>query len=119
MYFSDWKGLVTIKKILVIILVITFLVSGGSIYAKGNLEANLSNLYEASIQMEIAKLGTATSSRMWTTLKYTNAFVLGSKEYIDTKIVDFRDEQVRKTVEVIVDYKNDIKSQVENTNTEL
>lgn len=109
----------TIKKIIGIILAFTFLVSAGSIYAKSDSAANLSNWYETSFHKKSGELGATTANAIGAILKNANIFIVKSKDIIDSSIESFRDEQVRKVVAGIVDYREDIKSQVDNTVTEL
>jgi hypothetical protein len=117
--YSSWKGMVTIKKIFGIILTFTFLIGAGSIYANVDSAANLSNWYENSFQKKSSELGAATATGIFKTLKNVNVFVVGTKDTIGSTIESFRDEQVKKVVAEIVDYQNDIESQIGTTVTEL
>jgi len=117
--YNSWKGMVTIKKIFGIILTFTFLIGAGSIYANVDSAANLSNWYENSFQKKSSELGAATVTGIFKTLKNANLFVVGTEETIGSTIESFREEQVEKVVAEIVDYQNDIESQIDSTVTEL
>jgi len=103
------------KKILGLIVASTLLLSAGSIYAKVDSGANLSNWYQNSFLKESGKLGAETATGIWTTLTKVNTFVLESKESIDSQIESFRDEQVKKAVAGIVEYRNNSKDQLDQT----
>ena len=111
--------MVTIKKIFGIILTFTFLIGAGSIYAKVDSAANLSNWYENSFQKKSSELGAATATGIFKTLKNANMLVVGTKETIGSTIDSFREDQVKKTVDEIVDYQNDIENQIDTTVIEL
>lgn len=112
MYIS-WKGMVVVKKkIQGIFLALTLLVGISTIYAKVDSESNFARLYENTFQRGVSVIGSKTLNLAGTSLNYVRTFALQSKEEIDARIEIFQYKQVNKAVAGIVDYRNDIKSQV-------
>ena len=107
------------KKIFGIIIAFSVLFSAGSIYAKVDSAANFSNWYENSFQKESGRLGATTAAGIWTNANHVRTFVSESKIEIDSSIESFRDEQVRKVIAGILEFRDDNKSRLEQTVTDL
>lgn len=107
------------KKILGVFLLLTLLLSAGTIYASSNSAQNLSAWYKEAFQKESEKLGATTATGMLLIFKEVNNFLEESKENIDETLAFFRDEKVENAKNGIEEYQGQTIKSLNDTAVEL
>ncbi|MFD1929205.1 hypothetical protein ACFSFY_14275 [Sporosarcina siberiensis] len=107
------------KKVLGIILLFSFLISAGTIYASGNSGQNLSDWYKKAFQTESEKLGATSATGMVLVFKEVNLLVEETKKSIEDALTSFRDIKVKEAESGIEKYRAETISSLNATVTEL
>ena len=95
------------------------LLGAGTMYAKSDSAANLSNWYEHSFQNESIKVGAETGSGLWKTFSNVKIFVSEAKQSFDSSLTSFTTKRVSEAISEIEQYKIDTENRLNQTVSEL
>lgn len=107
------------KKIIGIIVASSVLLGAGTMFAKSDPAANLSNWYEHSFQNESEKLGAETGSGLWKMFSNVRIFVSEAKQSLDSSLASFTTKRVSEAISEIEQYNIDTENRLHQTVSEL
>ncbi|MCZ8537286.1 hypothetical protein M9R32_08850 [Paenisporosarcina quisquiliarum] len=107
------------KKIIGIIVASSVLLGAGTMYAKSDPAANLSNWYEHSFQNESDKLGAATGSGLWKTFSNVKIFVSEAKHTFDSSLTSFTTKRASEAISEIERYQIETENRLNQTVLEI